>query len=283
MGKIYEALMRAEEKEEEQPADPGALVTGGNGFSPELMVVGRPGSAIAEQFRFLRSKLIKPETGKRPRTLLITSALQGEGKTFVASNLAATLAQGLDEYVLLVDADMRNPRVHKVFGYDRTSQGLSSHLTQDIPLENVLRNTSVGKLTVLPAGEDIENPVELLSSTKMKGLIAEVRDRYPDRFVIFDSPPMELAPETLVLAKEVDGIYLVVLRAKTPRDVVSSTLERFHKDKFMGVILNGYEKQAKYYKKYKKNGYGSGYGRGYSYGYGYGYGYGKKKAEDSQS
>ncbi len=275
MGKIYEALMRAESKDEQQPVEPSGIVTGGNGVSPELMVIGRPGSAIAEQFRFLRSKLIKPESGRRPRTLLVTSALQGEGKTFVASNLAATLAQGLDEYVLLVDADMRNPRVHKVFGYDRTSKGLSSHLTENLPLENVLRNTSVGKLTVLPAGEDIENPVELLSSTKMKSLIAEVRDRYPDRFVIFDSPPMELAPETLVLANELDGVYLVVKRAKTPRDLVSSTLERFQQDKFMGVILNGYEKQAKYYKKYKKNGYGRGYG------YGYGYGYGNKGKDES--
>lgn len=270
MSKIFEALQKAEqehdpERSELRDQDQDQLWNLEQDLSQELVVIGRPGSAAAEQFRFLRSRITRPQDGEVPKTVLMTSALQGEGKTFTACNLAVTIAKGLDEHVLLVDADLRNPRVHRVFGVQDGFRGLSTHLLHGEPLQDLLCKTPIPKLTLLPAGQEAENPAEILSSTRMKSFIAEVRDRYPDRLVIFDSPPVQLAPETIVVANEVDGIFLLVYRGQTPRDAVQYTLERFKQEKFKGVIFNGYERHEKKYKKYKKNGYGYGYGYGYSY------------------
>lgn len=273
MGKIYEALERAEEMGSKDGQGTGLPLELVPLFeNRELVVLSRPGSPLAEQFRFLRTRITRPAKGRPKRTILITSALQGEGKSFVACNLAATLAQGLDEYVLLVDADLRRPRVSKLLGLESTSEGLSTYLSRGTPLEELMKKTDVEKLTVLPAGTDTINPVELLSSKRMQELIREVRDRYPDRFVIFDSPPMELAPESFVIANEVESVFFVVRRSRTPRDAVRAALERIDQEKFSGIILNGYERPAKQYKGYK--------GNAYKYGYGYGYGQSYSKPKD---
>ncbi|WP_028575377.1 polysaccharide biosynthesis tyrosine autokinase [Desulfonatronovibrio hydrogenovorans] len=261
MSKIFEALQRAEQenvlpRSEKFSSVENVDVTGD--LSEKLVVVNRPGSVAAEQFRFLRSQIVRPIEGSAPKTILITSSLQGEGKTFTACNLAVTIAQGMDEYVLLVDADLRSPRVHSFFGYDRAEKGLATHLEYNEPLPSLFKKTAISKLTILPAGQETDNPSELLSSQKMHSFISEVRDRYPDRLIIFDSPPVNLAPETMVIAKEVDAIFVVLLRGKTPRHIVKSTLERFQKEKVKGVIFNQDPDIAK--TKY------------YSYGYGYGSG-----------
>ncbi len=262
MSRLFEALEKAEKERIEVGEEKKVHVTRTDidgyhpGLSKELVVFSEPNSVIAEEFRFLRSRILRPLKGNPPKTILITSCLQGEGKTFVAANLAATIAKGFDEYVLLVDADLRRPRVHQVFGYGYFREGLSTHLMNGEPLENLLIKTKLKKLTILPAGEDCDNPSELISSKKMEELIKEIRDRYPDRYVIFDSSPIELTPETFVLGHKVDAIYLVVKRASTPRDVIKNTIEKFEKERFKGIILNGYEKRKRYYKKYYR-GYGS--------------------------
>jgi len=263
MSKIYEALQRVEQDYDVGPTgvrkntvDDHDLKTGS---SDKLVVLTRPGSVAAEQFRFLRSRIIRPQDGVSPKTILITSSLQGEGKTFTACNLAATIALGLDEYVLLVDADLRSPMVHNIFGLDRPEKGLSTYLSHKEPLDKLLRKTSINKLSLLPAGQETENPAELLSSRRMQSLIKEVRDRYPDRLVIFDSPPINLAPESLSLANEVDAVFLLVQRGRTSRWVAKSTIERLQKEKLQGIIFNQDTKIAGI--------------KNYSYGYGYGYSY----------
>ncbi len=264
MSKIYEALQKAEQNTQDSAPQQGFEAPGlGRELSSDLVTLFRPGSPIAEQFRFLRTKITRPSQGEVPKTILIASALQGEGKTFTACNLAVAIAQSLDEHVLLVDADLRNPRVHSIFGLENSQNGLSTFLLQKESLGSILHKTDINKLTVLPAGQETEQPVEILSSHRMKSFIAEVRDRYPDRIVIFDSPPVKLAPETLVMANEVDGIFLVVRRGSTPREEVKTTMEYFDKEKFKGVIFNGYEAHSKYYHRSGKKGYGYGYGYGY--------------------
>ena len=275
MGRIYEALEKEENRDPKQRepkqeekkksflASPATLETREN-----LVVLGRPGSAIAEQFRFLRSMITQPrDRGKVDKTILISSSIQQEGKSYIASNLAATMCMGLDEHVLLVDADLRNPKVHTYFNIPQAQFGLSTHLRDGTPLPELLQKTSLRKLTVLPAGLSSENPAELISSRSMQKFVQEVRDRYPDRLVVFDSPPLKLAPEAYVLASLVDGFYLVVRRAKTPREAVKATLERLNRENFRGTILNGYEEPEKYYKGYKEKAYGHGYGYGYGYSY----------------
>jgi len=270
MGKIYEALEKEESRElsQEKKDDSFRGSTSALNTRENLVVLGRPGSAIAEQFRFLRSMITKPrDRNEVDKTILITSSIQQEGKSYIASNLAATMCMGLDEHVLLVDADLRNPKVHTYFNIPQAQYGLSTHLREGTPLPELLQKTSLRKLTVLPAGLSSENPAELISSRSMQKFVQEVRDRYPDRLVVFDSPPLKLAPEAYVLASLVDGFYLVVRRAKTPREAVKATLERLNRENFRGTILNGYEEPEKYYKGYKEKAYGHGYGYGYGYSY----------------
>lgn len=269
MGKIYEALERAKKSRTEIPAAPpppeeqvpeiapSDLLP--QGFSRELVVLDKPGSQASETFRYLRSLVVHPAEGEPPRTILITSALSGEGKTYVASNLAVAISQGLDEYVLLVDADLRAPRVHRIFGLTNVTHGLSTHLDKQVPLEQLLRKTSLPKLTILPGGNSTYRPAELLTSERMRRLIREVRDRYADRFVIFDSTPLELTPETFVLANEVDAIIFVVRRGVTPRRSVQAALEKIRRDKLLGMVFNGDDAIMQRYRKY-------GYDKGYAYG-----------------
>ncbi|MBW1645610.1 MAG: polysaccharide biosynthesis tyrosine autokinase [Deltaproteobacteria bacterium] len=276
MGKFYEALEKAHREKNAPPSPPkkvkkpvAEVIKPPEFAQPplELLVLERPGSEIAEQFRFLRSLITRPPDGQVPRTILITSVLPQEGKTFVATNLAATIALGLDEYVLLVDADLRKPQIHRYFGLEMMDKGLSTHLNGLTPLEEVLMKTPVEKLTILPGDSQARNPAELLSSEKMKALIAEVKDRYADRLVIFDSTPLNVAPETYVIANEVDAVILVVRRGQTPRQAVQVALEKIAKEKIMGVVFNGYHRRVRKQSMYVKNYSG--------YGYGYGYGYGK--------
>lgn len=266
MGKIYEALMKAEEGEQLKAVSQQQALVFADGFDPrnELVVLNRPGSAIAEQFRFWRSQVVWPQNGMSPKTIQVTSSLPGEGKTFAAGNLAVAISQGLDEYVLLVDMDMRNSRLNKVFGFHENPPGLSEHLAEGTPLEELLLKSSLPKLTVLTAGTKVQNPAELISSKRMKTFVEEVKNRYPDRYVIIDSPPIEMAPESLVIANEVDGVFLMVLKASTPRDTVASSLERLKQEKVFGIIFNGDLKSKKYYQAYKA-GKGSGFGYGYAY------------------
>jgi len=260
MSRLFEALEKAEKQrvnlDKEEKINLDKSVKGEDvPFSNELVVLSRPGSVVAEEFRFLRSRILRPLKGKPPKTILITSCLQGEGKTFVAANLAATIAKGFDEYVLVVDADLRRPRIHQVFGYDYVSKGLSTYLMSGEPLENLFIKTEIKKLTILPAGEDCQNPTELISSKRMEDLVKELKDRYPDRYIIFDSSPIELTPETFVLGNKVEAIYLIVKAATTPREVVKNTIEKFEREKFKGVIFNGYGKRKKYYEGYGSHSY----------------------------
>ena len=224
-----------------------------------IVVFSNPDTVLAEQFRFLRSKVVHPEGGVTPRTILVTSAVEKEGKTFIVGNLAAALCQGIDEYVLLVDADLRNPSIHTLYHGIQHDTGLATHLEQSTPLNELLQKTPIEKLTILPGGDYATKPLELLSSEKMRSFIREVRNRYPDRFVIFDSSPLELAPEASIIAKEVDAVLMVVHYGKTPRQLVESALAKLPREKLLGVVFNGYGKHLEQYNKYRAK-YGYVYG-----------------------
>jgi protein-tyrosine kinase len=260
MSKIFEALQKAEQ--EQRPRETVEHVSAARKIDLEtrlpdkLVTLKMPGSVAAEQFRFLRSQIIRPQTGEPPKTILISSSLPGEGKTFTACNLAVSIAQGLDEQVLLVDADLRNPNVHNMFGLDRPQKGLGAHLKNDEPLSGLLRKTFLDKLTILPAGQETENPAELLSSQRMQDFIAKERERHPNRRIIFDSSPIILAPETLMIAGEVDAVFLVVLWGKTSRSRARTAQESLKEGKLKGIIFNQDPEVVR-----KKS---------YHYGYGYG-------------
>jgi exopolysaccharide/PEP-CTERM locus tyrosine autokinase len=258
MGKIFEALEEAKRTRRVIPTsfELNALQETPSILSEDLVVVNDRDPVMAECFRFLRSKILRPAEGASPRTILVTSALTGEGKTFVASNLAAMISQGIDEFVLLMDTDLRRCSVHQLFGLGSVKEGLSTYLAGDTPLSSILKKTCIDKLSVLPAGNSTNIPSELLSSDKMRGLIREVRDRYPDRYVIIDSPPVEFAPETAVIANEVDGILFVVRYGMSPRSAVRAALKRLPKEKILGLVFNGYSKTVQFYGRYGLYKYG---------------------------
>ncbi len=153
-----------------------------------LVALLNPQSFEAEQFKILRTNLLFPVSGKKPRSIMVTSAAPGEGKSFVAANLAVSVAIHVNWNVLLVDCDLRRPSVHSQFGFGDVP-GLSDYLSNGRDLPSLLLRTAVEHLTILPGGRPPSNPSELLSSERMAAFIDEVAERYNDRLIILDSPP----------------------------------------------------------------------------------------------
>jgi len=223
-----------------------------------LVVLLQPESFEAEQFKMLRTNILFPASGKAPRTIMITSATPDEGKSFMAANLAISIAQNIDEHVLLIDCDIRRPVQHTLFGFGDTL-GLSDYLSGDMPLSSLLIKTQVEKLTILPGGKASHNPAELLSSRQMADLLEEVKNRYPDRYIILDSSPPLLTSETSAVAKLVDGIVAVVRCGGTSKAVFLEFIEGMDKEKILGIVMNyadirskkyyGYGKYSKYYRR----------------------------------
>ena len=157
----------------------------------EMLVAYRePGSIAAEQFRKLRTQLLGMRLPSPPKTIMVTSATDSEGKTLVSTNLATVLAHDLRSYALLVDADLRNPALSRWFGL-QSGRGLADYLAAGASIPELLTKTNVDKLTpILSSGSFQANPVELIGSKKMETLVREMRERYSDRYIIFDSSPL---------------------------------------------------------------------------------------------
>ena len=221
-----------------------------------LISYHKPNSIEAEQFRVLKNKILFPESGVPRRTIMVTSTSKGEGKSFVASNLSTAIAYSIDEYVLLVDSDLRHPSVHTMFGIEN-NEGLSTYLTNGVALSSLMVKTFIEKLTILPGGPPPANPSELISSEQMRRLIREVESRYDDRYIILDAPPPYITSEANALAKFVDGILLVVKQGHTRKDRLQDILEIYGREKVLGVVKN-----------FAKGKFGLDYGYRYKYGYG---------------
>ena len=219
-------------------------------MDPNLVSLFNPQSFEAEQFKILRSNLLYPVSGNPPRSVMVTSPLSGDGKSFVASNLAISVAHNINLHVLLMDCDLRRPSIHTRFGFD-DGPGLSDYLSKGTSLSDLLIRTSIDKLTILPAGRPPDNPSELLSSERMSELLAEATARYHDRLIILDSPPPSMTAETSVLARWVDGVIIVIKYGETPREGVTDVIEKMGKEKIIGAVINSFEVySSRYYGKY---------------------------------
>ncbi len=282
MGKIFRALEKSQQSvgnseniEEKFEAEPLPLFRDQESvhkteietrpviIDPMLVTGLSPQSMESEQFRHLKNSILFPEKGTVPKCIMVTSTAPGEGKSFVAANLAITLSQSIDEYVLLMDCDLRSPSIHSMFGYNDNTQGLSEYLSKAKPLSSILVKTFMDKLTILPAGEIPHNPSELLSSEQMRRLIHEVRLRYSDRYIVIDTSPPYLTSETSVISRLVDGIVIVIKQGQTRKKDILKIVDIYGKEKILGVVYN-----------FAKKPFGYGYSK-----YGYGkYGYGIKNA-----
>ncbi len=206
-------------------------------LSAYLVSLLEPKSLAAEQFKRLRTLILRKMKSRMENMILVTSAIQGEGKTTTALNLAISTAQGMNETVLMIDTDLRKPGVHTHLGIE-AERGLVDYLREERDLPELLIKTEVPKLTILPSGKPPENPSELLASNRMSQLLREVKDRYDNRFVILDSSPLNVFTDAAILAPQVEGVLLVVKDGGTPRDYVQRAIMQLEGSRILGLILN---------------------------------------------
>ena len=222
-----------------------------------LVTILNPNTPEAECFRRLRAKLLFSNQSNFCRTIMVASAQALDGKSLVAANLAVSIARSINEHVLLVDCDLRMPSLHQILGLD-ARLGLSSYLLDGNSVSPYLLKTPVEKLTLLPAGKSPPNPSELLSSNKMRQLIGELKERYLDRFIIFDTPPSYFTPEGSFLASMMDGVLLVVRSGKTSYERLVNAIDSIGRDKILGVVFNCCNETlndyGQYYRYYQKQG-----------------------------
>jgi capsular exopolysaccharide synthesis family protein len=204
--------------------------------SIELVAHYAPTSTYSENYRTIRTTLLMAAPDSKLRTIAVTSALPQEGKTATISNLGVVLAQA-GKRVIIVDADLRKPRQHRIFKVRNTS-GLTTYLTGRIGLMEILQATSLPNLYLITSGPVPPNPVELLGSEKMAAMLDELKKIF--EYILLDTPPILAVSDTLVMGPSLDGAILVIRGGKTSRDAVRSAREMLdkHKIKCPGVIIN---------------------------------------------
>ena len=227
--------------------------------------------ASVKELQLLKRPLLKNAFGQgatvveKGNLVMMTSALPGEGKTFLALNLAMSIALERDLTVLLIDSDVIKPALSNLLGLE-TESGLTDLLLDaNLQVSDVIKSTNIDKLRVVPAGRRYVHSAELLASEEMHRLAGELSERYPNRIVIFDAPPQLATAEAGVLAQWVGQILVVVEEGRTPQRAVKDAISHLDSQKVIGMVLNK-----------SRGGYAHGH-YGYGYGYGYGDGYGEQK------
>jgi protein-tyrosine kinase len=193
---------------------------------------------VAEEYRKLKTALVS--LTKREsflNMLMVTSTDSNEGKSITALNLAIALAREHDHTVLLIDADLRRPSIHSYLGMD-AREGLSECLQDGREVKDTLIQTGIGRLFLLPAGKRVQNPTELFTSQKTRDFFLEIKSRYPDRFIIIDTPPVRAFAETRSMSTMVDGVVLVVKEGAVSLRHLSETVECLKETEIMGIVYN---------------------------------------------
>jgi protein-tyrosine kinase len=214
-------------------------------INPEIMVFSEDSDLIpaAEQFRSLRSHLYQLRESQQLRSLLITSALASEGKTFVSSNLAQAVARQPGRRVLLIDADLRFSKLHLPFGAPSTP-GLSDFLRGDASLTEVVQHATKDNLYFIPGGNLATDPTELILNGRLKDLIERLTPTFD--WIILDSPPTLAVSDADLLADLCDGVIIVVRAASTSLDAAQKACNKYRERNLAGVVLNRVEQQYTY-------------------------------------
>jgi protein-tyrosine kinase len=207
----------------------------------------------AEQFRTLRSRLYQLRSNQPLRTVLVTSAVPAEGKTFVAGNLAQAIVRQPDRRVLLIDADLRCARLHLPFGAP-SSPGLTDYLRGEADEAAVIQCGNDSNLCLIAGGNEVTNPSELLSNGRFSTLLNRVGSVFD--WIIVDSPPCLPVADSTILAGLCDAVLLVVRAGVTPSDTAQRALQELQNQTVVGVVLNAVEENQIYGKYYESYGYG---------------------------
>ena len=248
-----------------------------------LLTPTTPRSAIAEEFRTIKRPLLINIAGDSVTSpipygnlIMVTSALEGDGKTFSAICLALSIAMEQDKHVLFVDGDTAKAEAGRMLGVPSTTSGLIDLLeNQGTSADDYILNTNMEKLRILPAGGVHTRANELLASARMQQLILELAEEDPDRVIVFDSPPLLLTTEAAILASFMGQIVFVVSADQTPQYAVTQAIEHIGEDKMVGMVLNRSRKG--------RNPYFYSYGNTENpYGYGDGFRGGQQATEQGQ-
>ena len=201
-------------------------------------------SRLAEEYRMIKRPLLINAFGKGAalvpdgNMIMVTSTYPGEGKTFTAVNLAMSITQEMDKTVLLVDADVGRSRIHRMLGTPDSPGLMDLLLDENLDMADAMVRTSIANLRVLPKGRAHPRATELLASNAMAELTREMANRYPDRIVIFDSPPLLITSESVVLSSHMGQIVFVVEANQTSQGAVKEALALLDDSKPIGLVLN---------------------------------------------
>jgi len=216
-------------------------------------------SRLAEEYRVIKRPVLMNAFNKgavpvdKGNLVIVTSAIEGEGKTYTALNLAMSIGMELDSTVLLVDADIIMRTLTKTLGL-MNETGLGDALNdRNLDLGDLILATNIDRLKILPAGSPTKNPTELLSSSRMEKITRELSQRYSDRVILFDAPPVLAATETSAIMHHMGQVIVVVESSRTPTDVIKSCIEHIEGNKVVGMVLN----KSRFH---GKTGYYGGYG-----------------------
>jgi capsular exopolysaccharide synthesis family protein len=214
---------------------------------------GHAGERCAEQFRTLRSRLYRLREKRPIRTLLITSACAGEGKSFVALNLAQAIARQHERRALLIDADLRAPSLHLRMGAP-SAPGLTDYLAGEADELSIVQADAKEDLFFIPAGKSVSNPTELLANNRLKSLLGRMAPVF--EWIIVDAPPVLPVSDASVLAGMCDGVIFVVRAGATAFDLAQTACQEFRENNLLGAVLNGVDEEAMYgaYSYYAGNG-----------------------------
>ncbi len=230
-----------------------------------LLVPSQTATLLASEFRVIKRPLLENAMGKSSspihngNLIMVTSALPGEGKSFTAINLAISIAMEMDNTVMLVDADVARPTVLSMLGLPPAKGLLDVVTANSLDISDVLLRTNIDKLSILPSGTQHQQATELLASDAMVRLLDDIAKRYPDRIIIFDSPPLLPTTEARTLATHMGQVVIVVQAGETSQGVVKDALSTIAACPLKMMILNQATQPVS-----------ERYGYGYAYGYGYG-------------
>lgn len=208
------------------------------------IITGLEPNDFTESYNILRTQILQRFKENRWNVLGVTSPGSGEGKTLTAINLAISIVREVDYSVLLVDANLRHPWMLERFGLPHR-QGLSDYLTDNVPLSEILIQSSrIEHLTLLPAGRPLANSAEMLNSPKMAELVREMKSRYHSRIIIFDLPPVLTSADALAFSPYVDAALLVIEEGQTQKQEIERAVELLGNTNIVGTVLNKSEPKA---------------------------------------
>jgi protein-tyrosine kinase len=206
-----------------------------------LLFAGASEKSGSEEFRALRSRLYRLRETAKLKTLLVSSALSKEGKSFVAVNLAQAIALQQECRVLLIDANLRKPQLHVALG-TRSTPGLADYLWDEVDLFSTLQKGWADRLFLIPAGRQVPGPTELVANGRVKSLLLRLEPAFD--WIIVDSPPAIPFSDASLIANYCDRILLVVRASSTPLEVVRQARRKFREGHLAGVVLNGADIQV---------------------------------------